>query len=267
MFLSIKLNSYDRNIFEILHRNNELSTTEELLHLFDPFWLLAAIVPIKSYPNAEADKSKILSDNKNKSGIYMFKNLINGKQYIGSSQNLKKRFMEYFNINHLLKNNYMAICCALIKYDYSNFAITILEYCEPEKCLIREKHYLDIVIPKYNIAQDPTAPMSGRTHSEKSKIIMSDAKKGKNHPNYGQTLNDETKTKISDALKGKPKPFGSGSPSQQIEVTDITNDTTTSYDSISAAARALNINKRQIFYYFVRNPVKPYKGQYTFKKL
>jgi len=32
---------------------------------------LAAIIPIKSYSNGEADKAKILNDNKNKSGIYM----------------------------------------------------------------------------------------------------------------------------------------------------------------------------------------------------
>jgi len=36
----------------------------------DPF-LLAAIIPIKIYSNAEADKAKILSENTNKSGIYM----------------------------------------------------------------------------------------------------------------------------------------------------------------------------------------------------
>jgi len=89
---------------------------------------------------------------------------------------------------------------------------------------------------------------------------MSDAKKGGNHT-------EGTKTKISDAMKGKAKPEGAGSPSQQIEVTDITNDTTTSYDSMGAAAIALNINKRRISAYFIRNQVKPYKGRYTFKKI
>jgi len=53
----------------------------------------------------------------------------------------------------------------------------------------------------------------------------------------------------------------------QIEVTDKKNNTTTSYDSMSAAAIALNINKRRISDYFIRNQVKPYKGRYTFKKL
>jgi hypothetical protein len=45
------------------------------------------MIPIKIYSNAEADKAQILTDNKNKSGIYMFTNFINGKRYIGSSEN------------------------------------------------------------------------------------------------------------------------------------------------------------------------------------
>jgi len=71
-----------------------------------PF-LLAAIILIKSYSNAEADKAKILSDNKNKSGIYKFKNFKNGERYIGSSENLRARFrlrQQYFNVNYLFRN-------------------------------------------------------------------------------------------------------------------------------------------------------------------
>jgi excinuclease UvrABC nuclease subunit len=66
-------------------------------------------VPGKSYPNSDTCKAKILSDNKNKSGIYMFKNKINGKRYIGSSDNLKRRFTYYFNVNYLLRNTCMNI--------------------------------------------------------------------------------------------------------------------------------------------------------------
>jgi hypothetical protein len=36
----------------------------------DPF-LLCALIPIKIYYNAEVDKEKILSENKNKAGIYL----------------------------------------------------------------------------------------------------------------------------------------------------------------------------------------------------
>ena len=110
--------------------------------------------------------------------------------------------------------------------------------------------------------------MFGKNHSDDTRQKISDAIKGENHPNYGKTLNDKTKTKISDALKGKPKPEGSGSPSQQIEVTDITNNQTTIYDSISEAARALNLTSyRIISNYILRNQKNPYKGVYTFKKV
>ena len=98
-------------------------------------------IPIKSYSNAEADKAKILKENTNKSGIYMFQNSKNGQRYIGSAENLKRRFNEYFNINYLLRNQSMAICCALIKHEYPNFSLTIIEYCEVSELLIREKYY------------------------------------------------------------------------------------------------------------------------------
>ena len=142
---------YDK--FDILG----LSITAENMGLtgLDPVWL-AALIPIKTYSNGEADKDQILKENQNKSGIYMWRNLINNKKYIGSSENMHRRFREYFNINYLLKNNSMYICNALIKHGYCNFSLTILEYCSPEKCLIREKHYWDIFNPEYNIAQDPT---------------------------------------------------------------------------------------------------------------
>jgi group I intron endonuclease len=92
----------------------------------------------------------------------MWKNLNNGKQYIGSSEKLRRRFREYFNINHLLNNKSMYICNSLFKHGYSNFSLTILKYCEVAELLIREKHYWDVFTPEYNISQDPTAPMSGR---------------------------------------------------------------------------------------------------------
>ena len=47
-----------------------LSTTAGDIGFSDSF-LLTAIIPIKIYSNAEAEKDTILKDNKNKSGIYM----------------------------------------------------------------------------------------------------------------------------------------------------------------------------------------------------
>ena len=102
----------------------------------------------------------------------------------------------------------MYICRALFKDGYSNFSLSILEYCSPDKCLIREKHYWGLFNPEYNIAKDPTAPFSGRKHSEETLLILSEAKKGENNPNYGKTISEETKTKISDSHKGQTLAFG-----------------------------------------------------------
>jgi excinuclease UvrABC nuclease subunit len=204
---------------------------------------------MKKYKNIDIDKETILQDNTQKSGIYMFKNLINGKRYIGSSENLKRRFLQYFNTNFLLINTHMLISRALLKHGYFNFSLEILEYCEPPKCLAREKYYLKLLKPEYNISLDPTAPFAGRTHSDESRKKISDAKKGENNPMYGQ-----------------PKVKGSGRPSQLIEVFDLEEKTTTSYNSIGEAARALNIHRSVIDLYFIRNQTKPYKGRYTFSK-
>lgn len=230
-------------------------------------------VPEKIYPNSDTCKAEILSDNQKKSGIYMFTNLKNGKRYIGSSENLRARFLKYFNTNYLLRNIQMYICRSLFKHGYSNFSLTILEYCSPEKCLIREKHYWDLLNPEYNIAKDPTAPMSGRKHSDETKILMSETKKGENNPMFGKNHSEETKTKISDAIigenhpmYGKPKPEGAGRLSQQIEVTDIKNNQTTIYDSIREAARVLNCDSSAIRYYLNSKKINPYKGRYVFQK-
>src|SRR5437588_11321494 len=98
---------------------------------------------------------------------------------------------------------------------------------------------------------------SGRNHSEETKTIISETKKGEKNYNFGKTHSEET----------KQKPSGAGKASQVIEVTDKKNNTTTSYDSIHAAARALNISYSSINMYFLRNQQKPYKGQYIFKKV
>jgi len=96
----------------------------------------------------------------------------------------------------LLKRSKSHICSALLKHGLTNFSLEILEYCSPDKLLIREKYYIDLGA-EYNIIKDPSSPpMSGRKHSDATKTIMSDIHKkienpghfktGENHPNFGQ---------------------------------------------------------------------------------
>lgn len=59
------------------------------------------IVPVRYYPNAELSKYLIYKENNNKAGIYRWTNLINGKYYIGSSLDLRKRLKTYYSIANM----------------------------------------------------------------------------------------------------------------------------------------------------------------------
>jgi len=63
----------------------------------------------------------------------------------------------------------MPICKALLLYGYSGFSLGILEYCAPSDTLIRERYYIKLLNPEYNLCSEPGAPMLGRNHSEETK--------------------------------------------------------------------------------------------------
>lgn len=110
--------------------------------------------PKIKYPNADIAKIQILEENKNKSGIYRWINLVNQKTYVGSSANLEKRFRGYYSINHLesrLKKAKSNIYSAILKSGYSNFSLEILEYVEWSELILREQYYIDLLKPEYNI--------------------------------------------------------------------------------------------------------------------
>jgi group I intron endonuclease len=226
-------------------------------------------VPIKIYPNSDTYKTQILYENKNKSGIYMFKNLINDKHYIGSAVDLSNRLKFYYSnlsMENKLKDSQSYIYNAILKYGHANFSLSILEYCSPEKCLEREDYYLSSFPHEYNIL-DKAGSSLGHQHYDETKKIMSDAKKGHKH-------SEETKKIMSDVHKGKThseetknKILLSMPNSSKIEVFDLQEKTTTIYNSMGEAARALDIRWESIKNYLARNQQNPYKARYTFKKV
>lgn len=203
--------------------------------LSDSLFKYSCFVPIMVYHNARTDKSRILSDNKSKAGIYMWVNTKSGKIYIGSALNLSKRFYRYFSVL-ALKRDDSYICRALLHYTHSAFSLHIIEYIDITslsseeariKILEKEQFYLDIIFltNKDNIFNiNPTAgsslgykhspeslakisgknhPMYGKTHSAESLALMSEALSGENNPMFGKSHSAETLAKMSSAHKGK----------------------------------------------------------------
>ena len=73
-----------------------------------------------------------------------------------------------------MQSNGMAINRALLKYGYSNFSLSILEYCDINMLMLREKHYLVLIKPEYNLTLKPGSPSrnTGRFVSEETKDKM-----------------------------------------------------------------------------------------------
>ena len=129
--------------------------------------------PEKIYKNADLDKAQIIQENKGKSGVYRWVNLVNGKSYIGSSVNLALRLRNYFNFSFISnkRRGKSLINEALLKYGYSYFSLEILEFCESSEAILREQYYLDLLKPEYNILKNAGSSL-GRKHSEETKARL-----------------------------------------------------------------------------------------------
>ena len=231
------------------------------------------IIPVVYYPNTGILKTKILKDNKTKSGVYRWTNVISNKSYIGSSINLYLRLRTYFStgsMNKLLLTRSSYIYRALLKYGPSNFSLEILEYCEPDKLLEREQYYIDYLKPEYNIAKIAGSPlgiklseetkrkislamkgdknpMFGKIHTKETRSTMSSLKIGINNNMYGKTHSEKSKKLTSNTLKNRLKEL------LPVKITNIETSTTIGFSNYLAAGKYLGVSKTTLGKYKCKN--------------
>lgn len=178
-------------------------------------------IPAAIYEDASSMQKAILKDNAGKAGIYMLTNKLTGDIYVGQSIDLRKRFLNYFNLSYLNRRNELIICRAIIKYGYSKFSVTILEYCDKCDLDIREQHYFDTLNPKYNIQKIAGGSSKGLILSEETKNKISKALKGiyvgEKAYWYGRTMSDATKEILSSNRKGELNPLYGKSHSEETK--------------------------------------------------
>lgn len=173
--------------------------------------------PVKIYEDVYNSRSDILKENKGKSGIYMWTNKLTGDVYIGQSFDISKRLKNYLNLSYLRSKDTFIISRALIKYGYSNFSLTILEYCDKSDLSVREQYYFDKLNPQYNILKT-AASSKGYIHLEDTKIKISKALKGvysgEKSALFGRNHSEETRQKMSLKKAGELNPNSGKTPSE-----------------------------------------------------
>jgi group I intron endonuclease len=220
--------------------------------------------PIVVYENCDIDKSRILQENRKKSAVYRWVNKVNNKTYVGSSIDLSTRLYKYFSLRHLVKAK-TPIYNALLKYGYSNFRLEILEYCNIKDTISREQYYIDNLKPDYNLAKTAGSTLGFKfteetlellkkrsiyasSHSGEIKKKLSEAATGRvltedekekiANWHRGKIVSDETKSKIS---KARILKSGVG-----ITVKDITNNEEICFESLTSAAKFLDVSRTAV---------------------
>jgi group I intron endonuclease len=163
--------------------------------------MLQNLNAVKVYDNLKEDRVNILKEQRDKSGVYCLINKVNGHSYVGSSMNLASRMRNYLNKAFLKskQNANMPITKALLKYDYSNFSLLILEYVELVNLTIRETFYITQMIPYYNVLKEGYSSL-GYKHTEETKKLLSELAKNRTH-------SEKTKGLIARAVTGENNPF------------------------------------------------------------
>lgn len=139
--------------------------------------------------------------------IYMTKNNINGKLYIG-------QHTRTMNLKDIDDSWYLgsgdALHMAIAKYGEENFTREIIYECESKSELdymekvfinyynaVKNEDFYNIAGGGQGVGSGENHTMYGKHHTAEAKRKISEATRGENNPMYGKNHTDETKKKIS----------------------------------------------------------------------
>ena len=150
--------------------------------------------PVRIYkPNL--NRNLIGIENRDRTIIYQWFNLINKKIYVGSAWNGSNRLLSYWRASVLSKN--LAIYNSITYYTHNNFILSILEDLGPtgfvskKYMLSREQIYLDLLFNKYPLLALNNSPTAGTNLGFKHKPEFGINRSGKLNPMSGRTFTPE----------------------------------------------------------------------------
>ena len=182
----------------------------------------------------------------NVSGIYIIRNKIDGRVYIGSAVSLAHRKGTHF---YHLKNN--KHCNSHLqnfanKYGVDKLYFEVLETCSKDELLIREQYYFGLYNNKFNIVKYAGNTLGRECPKHVRKKISNSLKKA---GLKGIPKSEETKKRMR---KPKTKEHASKIKEAQKKVIktvyqyDLDLNLINTFESITYASNILNIDRKQI---------------------
>lgn len=149
-------------------------------------------------------------------GIYIIKNLVNGKKYIGQSREIERRRKEH---KYICSESNKSLKLAYKKYGIENFSFEILEECCESALDEREIFWIEKLNPEYNRTKGGSGKYGNVTSEETREKLKNAAKRAweskteeekqyiiKNNlkgPKVGHKVSEETRRKLRDAKTGQ----------------------------------------------------------------
>ena len=167
--------------------------------------------------------------------IYLIKNKVNGKCYVGQTQKEKGFDYRYYcsgegiervyNYHKSLREHNRSynehLLRSIEKYGFEAFEVNkCLDYAfSLEELNIKEKVYIQLYNSLKNGYNETLGGegTEGRPHSEETRQKISEANKGDNHPMYGKYHTEETKQKMSKIKKGENNPMHGNHHSEEVK--------------------------------------------------
>lgn len=123
---------------------------------------------------------KVIETPEHKPGVYLIKNISDGKVYVGSSVNIYKRAKVHKKTLQNGKHRNIHLQNAYNKYGADSFTFTVLEYCDLSTVRLRERVYIqsyNCTCSKYGYNISSLTEEGNIAHSEETKKKISHSSK------------------------------------------------------------------------------------------
>ena len=214
-----------------------------------------------------------------RSGVYTITNTITGKIYVGSSNNIRRRWNVHRYDLRNNKHSNLYLQRTYNKYGVDSLSFEVLVNCSQEFILSEEQYWINMLGTSSSSVGYNLCSVAGTTqgfkHSSETKLKMSEARKGKpkteahKRAMSGRIKPVEERLKLSLANKGKrPHPYTIQRTIEACSIPlEVYKDATLlhTFVSTAVAAKTLSLDTRSIFR-VIKGEYKHHKG-YTFKQL